>query len=125
MNAPAALLIAIVDDDDLQCRSLDRLIRRAGFLALAFQSAEDFLAAPERASCKCLLLDIHLGGMSGIALHRRLIAQGDRTPVIYITGRDDAASRSEATSIGCAGFFLKTDASGAIIEALRRATSTF
>jgi FixJ family two-component response regulator len=125
MNAPAALLIAIVDDDDLQCRSLDRLVRRAGFLALAFQSAEDFLAAPQRASCKCLLLDIHLGGMSGIALHRRLLAEGDRTPVIYITGRDDAASRSEALSIGCAGFFLKTDASSAIIEALHRATSTF
>jgi FixJ family two-component response regulator len=125
MSSPAPLLIAIVDDDDLQCRSLGRLVRRAGFRALAFQSAEDFLAAPERASCKCLLLDVHLGGMSGVALRRRLLAQGDRTPVIYITGRDDPAGRSEALSIGCAGFFLKTDASSAIIEALHRATSTY
>ena len=124
MSVPAALVVAIVDDDDLHCRSLGRLVRRAGFHALTFESAENFLAAPERASFKCLLLDIHLGGMSGIALHRRLLAQGDRTPVIYITAHDDPAGRTEALSTGCAGFFLKTDASNAIIDALRRVTST-
>ena len=123
MSVPAVLVIAIVDDDELHCRSLNRLVRRAGFHALTFQSAEDFLAAPERNSCKCLLLDIQLGGISGIALHRRLLAEGDVTPVIYITAHDNAAVRSEALRIGCADFFLKTDTSSAIIQALRRATS--
>jgi FixJ family two-component response regulator len=123
MGVPAALLIAIVDDDELHCRSLDRLVRRAGFHALTFQSAEDFLAAPERSSFKCLLLDVQLGGISGTALHRRLLAEGDVTPVIYITAHDDTTGRAEALRIGCAGFFLKTDASSAIIQALRRATS--
>ena len=124
VSVPAALSIAIVDDDELHCRSLDRLVRRAGFHALTFQSAEDFLAAPQRGSFNCLLLDVQLGGISGIALHRRLLADGDLTPVIYITAHDDPARRSEALSIGCAGFFLKTDASNAIIQALHRATST-
>jgi len=122
MSAPAAICIAIIDDDALQCSALGRLVRRAGFHPLTFRSAEDFLAAPERASLGCLLLDIHLGGMSGIALHQRLLAEGDRTPVIYITAHEDEATRTAALSTGSAGFFLKTDASSAIIEALRRVT---
>jgi FixJ family two-component response regulator len=123
MSVPAPVRIGIIDDDDLQCRSLDRLVRRAGFHAVIFRSAEDFLEAPERASLKCLLLDIQLGGMSGIAMHQRLLAQGDRTPVIYITAHEDEATRTEALHTGCAGFFLKMDASSAIIEAVRRVTS--
>jgi FixJ family two-component response regulator len=122
-DVPAAILVAIIDDDELQCRSLSRLVRRAGFHALTFRSGEDFLAAPGRAVLRCLLLDIHLGGMSGIALHQQLLAQGDRTPVIYLTGHEDEATRSEAMKSGCAAFFVKTDASSAIIEALRRVTS--
>ena len=124
MSVPAAAVIAIVDDDELHSRSLGRLVHRAGYHALTFQSAEDFLAAPQRTSFNCLLLDVQLGGMSGIDLHRRLLADGDLTPVIYITAHDDPARRSEAFDMGCVEFLLKTDASSAIIQALRRATST-
>jgi FixJ family two-component response regulator len=124
MDVPGAILIAIIDDDELQCRSLSRLVRRAGFHPLTFRSAEDFLAAPGRSILRCLLLDIHLDGMSGIALHRQLLAEGVRTPVIYITGREDEATRTEALKAGCAAFFAKTDASSVIIDALRRVTAT-
>jgi FixJ family two-component response regulator len=124
MSVPGAIMIAIIDDDALQCSALGRLVRRAGFQPLTFHSAEDFLAASGRASLKCLLLDIHLGGMSGIDLHRRLLAEGDPTPVIYITAHEDESTRTAALKTGCAAFFLKTDASTAIIEALRRVAST-
>jgi FixJ family two-component response regulator len=123
MSVPAAARIAIIDDDDLQCRALSRLVRRAGFHALTFRSAEDFLRAPERTSFSCLLLDIQLGGISGIALHLRLLAEGDGTPVIYITGRDDPHARTEALNAGCAGFLQKTDPSSALIDLLHRVTS--
>jgi len=124
MSVPAGIFVAIIDDDALQSSALGRLVRRAGFHPLTFPSAEDFLAAPGRASLGCLLLDIHLGGMSGIDLHRRLLAEGDRTPVIYITAREDESTRTAALKTGCAAFFLKTDASSAIVETLRRVTST-
>jgi FixJ family two-component response regulator len=124
MSVPAAPVIAIVDDDELHCRSLGRLVNRAGYHALTFQSAEDFLAAPQRSSFNCVLLDVQLGGISGIDLHRRLLADGDLTPVIYITAHDDPARRTEAMGMGCVEFLLKTDASTAIIQALHRATST-
>ena len=123
MSDPAAPVIAIVDDDELHCRSLGRLVDRAGFHALVFRSAEDFLVAPQRGAFDCLLLDVQLGGISGIALHRQLLADGDLTPVIYITAHDDPARRTEAFNMGCMGFFLKTDSSSAIIQALRHATA--
>jgi len=90
---------------------------------VSFLSAEDFLKSPERPGLKCLLIDIQLGNTSGIALHRRLLAEGDTTPVIYITAHDEPSARAEALSTGCAGFFLKSDAGTAIITLLRRVTA--
>jgi len=123
VSAPPVPLVAIVDDDESLCRSLGRLLRHAGFQPLTFPSAESFIRSPERAHLKCLLLDIQLGGMSGLELHRLLLAEGDRTPVIYITAHDEPAARTEAMSTGCAGFFLKTDPGAALIETLRRVTT--
>jgi FixJ family two-component response regulator len=123
VSAPSAPRVAIIDDDESLCRSLGRLLRQAGFHPLTFPSAESFLQSPERPHLKCLLLDIQLGGMSGIELHRRLLAAGDTTPVIYITAHDEPAARTEAFSTGCAGFFLKTDPGAALIETLRRVTT--
>jgi len=120
MSTSSAIPVAIIDDDERLCRSLSRLVRQAGFHPLTFPSAESFLASPDRPQMKCLLLDVHLGGMSGLALHRELSAQGDTTPVIYITAHDEM--RTPALSNGCAGFFLKTDSGAALIEALRRVT---
>jgi FixJ family two-component response regulator len=123
MSATGAVPIAIIDDDESLCRSLGRLVRQAGFRPVSFISAEDFLQSPERPELRCLLVDIQLGGMSGIDLHRQLLAEGDTTPVIYITAYDDPSARIDALNTGCAGFFLKTDAGSAIIEALRRVTT--
>jgi FixJ family two-component response regulator len=120
MSPTAAAPIAIIDDDEGSCRSLSRLLRHAGFQPLTFLSAEAYLAAPRASHLSCLLIDIQLGHTSGIALHRQLLSQGDHTPVIYITAHDNPSVRVEAMSSGCAGFFLKSDAGSAIIEALRR-----
>ena len=111
--------VAIVDDDASMCRSLGRLLRQAGMQANSFLSAEEFLASPLQRRFSCLLLDIHLGGMSGLDLHRTMLAAGDRTPVIYITAQDDPLAEAEARHSGCAAFFRKSDAGIRIIEALR------
>jgi FixJ family two-component response regulator len=99
------------------------LLRQSGFHPLIYLSAEEFLDSSERSRFDCLLLDIQLGGMSGIDLRRQLLSEGDMTPVIYITAHDEPAARIEALNTGCAGFFLKTDAGTAIIGALRRVTT--
>jgi FixJ family two-component response regulator len=114
--------IAVIDDDESLCRSLARVLQHAGFQAITYLSAEEFLEDPLRPHFGCLLVDIQLGGISGIAMHRKLIEQGSHTPVVYITAFDDPRAEEEAKGLGCAGFFRKMESSITIIEAVRRAT---
>ena len=118
-RAYTGMTVAIIDDDESLCRSLGRMLRQAGFRTHAFLSAEEFLVSPAQIYFDCLLLDVQLGGMSGHALHRRLLARGDRIPVIYITAQDDGSAEAEARRIGCAAFFRKSDPGIWIVEALR------
>ena len=112
--------IAVVDDDASLCRSLARLLQLSGFQAITFESAEQFLADPLRPHFGCLLVDVQLGGMTGIEMHEKLIAEGNRTPVIYITAYDDPRALADATRLGCAGYFRKTDAGQEILDAVRK-----
>ena len=115
--------IAVIDDDESLCRSLARLLQQAGFHPITYPSAEDFLGDPLRKHFGCLLVDIQLGGMSGIEMHGKLKAEGDRTPVVYITAFDDARARAQAIEMGSVGYFRKTDAGLDILETVRRVTA--
>jgi FixJ family two-component response regulator len=115
--------VAIVDDDASLCRSLARLLRLAGYEPSTFSSAEDFLDQSDDRRFFCVLLDVQLGGMSGLDLQRAMAERGDPTAIIFITALDDAAMRAEATRGGCAAFFSKTDDGTRILDAIRRAAA--
>jgi FixJ family two-component response regulator len=114
--------VAVIDADESLCRSLARVLQQAGYQAITFLSAEDFLADPLRGHFACLLVDMQLGGISGIEMHEELIARGDATPVIYITAFDDPQAKEQALRLGSAGYFRKMESSAAILDAVRRAT---
>jgi FixJ family two-component response regulator len=97
-------------------------VQLSGFQPVLFQSAEEFLADSMRRHLSCLLVDVRLGGMSGIDLHRRLLAEGCHTPVIFVTAHDDPEARAAALENRCAGYFRKTDPGADIIAAITRAT---
>lgn len=106
---PAAPLIALVENDLPTNRAFVRLLRAHGLRVEAFGSAEELL---ERADfhvepLDCILLDVDLGGMSGLALRERLLALGCTTPVIFITGSDDPSVRDRAHALGCRAFLYK------------------
>src|SRR3712207_1005895 len=84
--------VAVVDDDFGVRTALRQLLRSAGFEALTFASAEEFLAAERRADVDFLIADVNLPGMSGVALLRTLTAGGALLPALLITGRDDAGT---------------------------------
>ena len=84
--------IAVVDDDASVRKSLSRLLRGAGFEVRTFSSAEGFLAREEGCRPDCLVLDISLGGMSGLELRAKLAQAGVRIPIVFITAHDDAAT---------------------------------
>ena len=84
-------LAAVIDDDFSVRESLQSLIRSAGLEARLYASAEEFLNAAHSRDADCLILDVQLPGMSGIDLHRQLMAQSCKVPAIFITahGYDD------------------------------------
>ncbi len=118
---PINACVALVDDDESLCRSLARLLRARGIESIAYRSAEDFLGDASHPRLDCLLLDIHLGGMSGIDLARRLADGGSTVPVIFITAHDEPRVREEALRAGCVAYLRKSDPGEAVVEALRRA----
>jgi FixJ family two-component response regulator len=122
MSETVTLYVAVVDDDESFCRSLGRLIRAAGMQPITYASAEAFLADAKHPLFDCLVLDVHLGEISGIELGRRLVAEGRVAPFIYITAHDDPETRALAEAAGCAAFFRKTDPGAAVLEAIRRVT---
>jgi FixJ family two-component response regulator len=116
-------LISIVDDDASLLRALSRLLRATGFTVQAFGSGEHFLESGRRGPPHCLVLDVHLAGMSGFDLHERLIACGALLPVIFMTAHDDDATRQRARRAGAVDYFRKPFGDAALIAAIQRAIS--
>ena len=102
--------------------------RSAGCFALracspiTYASAEEFLADTKHPVFDCLVLDVHLGEISGIELGQRLVAEGRDAPFICITAHEDPETRALAEAAGCAAFFRKTDSGAAVLDAIRRVT---
>lgn len=120
---PPRRYIAVIDDDESHCRSMARLLQQSGFQVITFTSAEDFLADRWRTRFDCLLVDVQLGGMTGIEMHGKLAEEGNETPVVYLTAYDDPVARTRALAMGCAGYFRKTDAGVEILATVRRVIS--
>ena len=102
-----ARLISIVDDDLSLCRALGRLVQAAGYSVEMFGSAHEFLDSSPSDRTACLVLDIHLNGMSGFDLEERLIAERVAIPIIFITADDDVATRERVRGSGAAGYLAK------------------
>jgi FixJ family two-component response regulator len=120
MSITKPIYVAVVDDDEKLCQSFGRLLRAAGLQPITYPSAEEFLADRKQPRFDCLVLDVQLGGMSGIDLAHRLVADGAPPPFIFITAHDDPAARVEAEAAGCAAYFQKTDSGTRVLEAIRR-----
>jgi FixJ family two-component response regulator len=111
-------------DDDLGFRTaLARLLRALGHTVQEYGSAQDFLAAPPPAS-GCLLLDVHMPGLSGLDLQARLAALGSRLPVIFITGQGDIPMSVRAIKAGAEDFLTKPIGRAALSEAIERALAS-
>ena len=113
--------VAVVDDDASLRRSLGRLLNAYGFLAEEYASAEAFLARDRKTAIDCLVLDIDLGGMSGIDLQRRLKAEGIILPVIIITALEAGSVKAEAEKVGCVAYLQKQFSGAALIAAINKA----
>lgn len=114
-------VVGVVDDEPGVLTGLKRILNASGLGAELFLSAEDLLARGELGDFTCLIIDINLGGMSGIELRRQLAAAGSGIPVIFITARHDEATRREAMDAGCAAYLGKPFPGHVLIDAIANA----
>jgi FixJ family two-component response regulator len=110
--------IAVVDDNPSMLQGLSRLLSAHGFRVQTFASAELFLGDIANCKADCLLLDIHLPGISGIDLQRQLTSSGSDLPVIFMTAIDNEATRREAFDVGCIAYLRKPFLAKLLIDAI-------
>jgi FixJ family two-component response regulator len=115
--------VAVVDDDESFARAIGRLLRASGFEVSTYLSAEAFLAPASCPRPECLVLDIQLGGMSGLDLQRRLHERGDAVPIIFVTAHDAPGVRQEAQQAGCSAYFLKPVPGESLLKAIAKAVN--
>lgn len=114
-----APLVVVVEDDPASRRTLGRVLRAGGYEPATYASAEDYLAAPPADTPLGMVLDVHLGLMSGLDLQQRLRRSGSTLPIIVITALDDARSQQQAESQGCLAFLRKPCEASTILGLLR------
>jgi FixJ family two-component response regulator len=113
--------VAVVEDDPSMRRSLERLLNAHGFPTQGYTSAEAFLSRDASIQIDCIVLDIHLDGISGIELQHRLKHSGSRLPVIFITAVDDDTLELQGVQAGCVAYLHKPFPAASLIGAVNKA----
>ena len=116
-----APLVAIVDDDESVREAMESLIRCVGLRAESYDSAEGFLLAGKLAETDCLILDVKMPGMGGMALQGLLSGINPPLPTIFITAHWDEEARLEAMRLGAVDFLRKPCSEEALLNAVQLA----
>ena len=118
---PTAPLVFVVDDDPSVRKSLARLVATAGHRVEAFASAREFLARPLPDGPCCLVLDVRMPGLTGLALQEALATAGRQLSIVFITGYGDVATTVKAMRGGALDVLTKPVNDRALLGAIERA----
>ena len=113
--------VFVVDDDAALARALARLLRIDGWSVETFESAEAFLERWNANALGCLVLDVNLPGLDGLALQARLRDAGESLPIVFLTGHGDIPMSVRAIKAGAADFLIKPVDGEALNVAIRGA----
>lgn len=113
--------VCIVDDDDDVRSSLEMLVRRSGYRVRTFESGRAFLAGGVTARNTCVLADIRMPEMDGLALQKEINRTIPGLPVIIMTGHGDVPMAVQAMKNGAVEFLEKPFGKAALVAALKAA----
>ena len=113
--------VFVVDDDESMRRSLATLLRSVGLEARVFSSPQEFMEAKRPEAPGCLVLDVRLPGMSGLAFQEQLAKQGIALPIIFITGHGDVPMTVRAMKAGAVEFLTKPFDDQVLLDAIHGA----
>jgi FixJ family two-component response regulator len=111
-------LVGVIEDDQIARAALGRVLQAGGFEPALFDSAEAFISSRPPAALLCLIVDVHLTGMSGIDLQRKLHSEGSAVPIIITTGNQADVIRQRAQDAGCVAFLWKPFSAETILSLL-------
>jgi FixJ family two-component response regulator len=114
-------MISIVDDDRSVREAVKSLVRSLGYDAVTFASAEDYLGSDCIRESECLIADVQMPGMTGIDLRDRLIADGYRKPIIFMSALSAEEVPVRVREAGACGFLRKPFTDERLIECLDKA----
>jgi FixJ family two-component response regulator len=116
-------IVFVIDDDPGFRKSVALLLEKLGFKTELYGSAEAFLSSPRFTASLdgCIVLDIHLKGMSGIELAKQLADGGHALPIIFVTGNDNDVVRKAALAQNCVAYLPKPFAAKALSQAIDHA----
>ena len=111
-------MISIVDDDKSVREATKSLVRSLGHSAATFCSAEAFLGSAAVTATECLISDVQMPGLSGVELQKRLIADGHRLPIIFVTAASNEKQKDQALRSGAIGYLQKPFREDRLIECI-------
>jgi FixJ family two-component response regulator len=112
-------IVAVIDDDDSIRSAIDDLVCSLGLVAHTYASAEDFLASPDLDASSCVICDLQMPGMGGQDLQRRMIEEGRRVPMIFITAYPEPRMRDSILNNGALAFLEKPFDGGKLVSLIR------
>lgn len=115
-------LVRIVDDEESVRRSASFTLRVAGFNAVTYESARDFLDNDDLRHPGCVVLDVRMPGMSGLELQQEMLRRGIDLPILFLTGHGDVGMAVSALKLGADDFCEKPIEPAILREAVKRMT---
>ena len=112
--------VYVVDDDEAVRDSLQWLLEGKDYRVRCFDSAESFLSRYDPREVACLIVDIRMGGMSGIELQDRLIERRSPLPIVVITGHGDVPMAVDSMKKGAMDFIQKPFQEEALVNLVER-----
>ena len=113
--------VFIVDDDDACRDSIRELVFAVGLAAAVFSSAFEFLTALDPTWRGCLVLDVRMPGMSGLALQKRLLEMDVRIPIVFVSGSVDIPTAVQVIKDGAVDFLQKPYPQQQLLDAIYKA----
>ncbi len=113
--------VYLVDDDESFLRAAARLLRRSGFEVVPFHSASELLSDLDDGASGCVVADLNMPGMDGLALQQALQRSENPLPVVFLTGGGDIPASVRAMRQGAEDFLTKNAPRDELIAAINRA----